>query len=65
MTATRIYTVTDGDTDEKYLIRAASQAQAIAHVSRRFRAAVASQEQLVRLLDEDVQVEDAGKAVAA
>ena len=58
---TRIYTVTDSDNDDKYLVRAASQAQAIAHVSRRFRATVATQEQLVRLLDEDVPVEDAGK----
>jgi uncharacterized membrane protein YdfJ with MMPL/SSD domain len=58
VTQTRIYVVTDGDTDDKYLVRAASSAQAIAHVSQRFGAAVATQEQLVRLLDEDVPVED-------
>jgi len=66
MTATRIYVVTDSDnTDEKYLVRAASRAQAIAHVSRRFGAEVASQEQLVRLLDDDVPVETAGVQAAA
>lgn len=58
MTQTRIYTVTDGETDEKYLVRASSVAQAVAHVSKRFRANVASQEELVRLLDEDIDVED-------
>lgn len=58
MTQTRIYAVTDGDTDEKYLVRASSAAQAMAHVSKRFRAAVATQEQLVRLLDENTPVEN-------
>lgn len=58
MTQTRIYTVTDGDTDEKYLVRAASVAQAVAHVSKRFRAAVASQDQLVKLLGDGIEVED-------
>lgn len=57
MTPTRIYTVTDGETDEKYLVRAATTAQAIAHVSRRFRAAVATQEHLVTMLDAGVPVE--------
>jgi len=46
MSQTRIYAVTDGDTDEKYLVR-----------SKRFRAAVATQEQLVTLLDEGIDVE--------
>ncbi|QEE24554.1 hypothetical protein CS053_08590 [Rhodanobacter glycinis] len=54
---TRIYAVTDGDTDEKYLVRASTTAPAIAHVSKRFGAAVATQEQLVRWLDEGVEVE--------
>lgn len=57
MSQTRIYAVTDGDTDEKYLVRASTTAQAIAHVSKRFRAAVATQEQLVTLLDEGIDVE--------
>jgi len=57
MTQTRIYAVTDGDTDEKYLVRASTTAQAVAHVSKRFRAAVATQEQLVTLLDEGIDVE--------
>jgi hypothetical protein len=57
MSQTRIYAVTDGDTDEKYLVRASTTAQAVAHVSKRFRAAVATQEQLVELLADDVEVE--------
>jgi hypothetical protein len=57
MSQTRIYAVTDGDTDEKYLVRASTTAQAVAHVSKRFRAAVATQEQLVTLLDEGIDVE--------
>lgn len=57
MTQTRIYAVTDGDTDERFLVRASTTAQAIAHVSKRFRAAVATQEQLVQWLDDDVDVE--------
>ena len=65
MTATRIYVVTDSETDDKRLVRAASRAQAIAHVSRRFGAEVASQEQLVHLLDDNVPVETAGVRAAA
>jgi len=57
MSQTRIYAVTDGDTDEKYLVRASTTAQAIAHVSKRFAATVATQEQLVTLLDEGIDVE--------
>lgn len=57
MSQIRIYAVTDGDTNEKYLVRASTTAQAIAHVSKRFVAAVASQEQLVKFLDEGVEVE--------
>lgn len=59
MTTTRIYVVTDSETEAKRLVRAASRAQAIAHVSQRFGAAVATQEQLVALLDDQVQVETA------
>lgn len=59
MSTTRIYVVTDSETDAKRLVRASSRAQAIAHVSQRFGAAVATQEQLVKLLDDQVQVETA------
>lgn len=64
MSATRIYVVTDSETDNKRLVRAASRAQAIAHVSQRFGAAVATQEQLVTLLDDEVMVETAKEAQA-
>ena len=57
MTQTRIYTVTDGDTDEKYLVRAGTTAQAIAHVSKRFHAAVATQDELVKLIADGAEVE--------
>jgi len=49
--STRIYLVTDQQTQAKRLIRAASQAQAIRHaVASRFGAEVASQNDLVTLL---------------
>ena len=57
MTQTRIYAVTDGDTDEKYLVRASTTAQAVAHVSKRFAATVATQDELVELLAGGVEVE--------
>ena len=57
MSQVRIYTVTDGETTEKYLVRAASVAQAIAHVSKRFAATVATQDELVELLAGGVEVE--------
>lgn len=44
MSTTRIYVVTDSETDAKRLVRAGSRAQAITHVSQRFGAAVATQE---------------------
>lgn len=64
MSAIRIYVVTDSETDNKRLVRAASRAQAIAHVSQRFGAAVATQEQLVALLDDQVMVETAKETQA-
>ena len=57
MTPTRIYAVTDAETGAKHLVRAASAAQAVAHVSRRFTAQVASQEDLVAIVASGVQVE--------
>lgn len=59
-TATRIYKVTtDGKPDR--LVRAASQAQAINHVSRpMFSATPAEQDDLVALVGKGVAVEVAG-----
>lgn len=60
MSKTRIYTVLDEDTDKRRLVRATNNAQAVRHVtSNRFAAAVTPQEQLVRLLGEGVEIEDA------
>jgi hypothetical protein len=62
MSKTRIYAVRDNDTEDKYLVRASSAAQAIAHVTTRFAAGVASQETLVQWLDDGIEVETAKKA---
>lgn len=59
MTA-RIYVVQDTETDEKALVRAANQSQALRHVVKhRFVVAVASQEELVKLLEDGTTVETA------
>lgn len=58
MSQSRIYTVIDSESTDKHLVRASSAAQAIAHVSKRFSAAVASQDELVHLLGASVAVED-------
>lgn len=56
---TRIYTVTDEETNAVALVRAGTRTQAIAHVvSRRFRAAVADQDALVKHIGDGVPVED-------
>lgn len=61
MTTARIYTVTDTSSEEApRLVRAISRAHAIKHVTRPFRAEVASQDTLVRLLGDGVEVENAG-----
>jgi hypothetical protein len=57
MSNTRIYYVLDAETGDKFLVRAASVAQSIAHVSKRFTAQVATQDQLVQLVG-DVDVEE-------
>lgn len=55
---TRIYTVSDGNTDR--LVRSASRAGALAHVARStFKTRVATQEDLETLLTSGVKVEDA------
>lgn len=61
MTKARIYIVRDTETeDTPRLVRAISQSQAVKHVTRPFVASVATQDQLVQLLSENVEVEDAG-----
>jgi len=57
VTTTRIYLVTDAESDVKHLVRAATTAQAVAHVSQRFTAAVATQDDLVGAVADGIQVE--------
>jgi hypothetical protein len=64
---TRIYVVTamdnDGNTADEFLVKAASQAQAIRHVvGEMFHAEVAEQEDLVRLVGAGKKVGVAGAA---
>jgi hypothetical protein len=64
--STRIYLVTDIETNKHRLIRAANQAQAIRHAAQtRFDIEVAGQDDLVSLLTHGVPVELAtGQATA-
>lgn len=64
--STRIYLVTDIETNKHRLIRAANQAQAIRHAAQtRFDIEVAGQDDLVSLLTHGVPVEMAtGQATA-
>ena len=63
--STRIYLVTDRETQAKRLIRAGSQAQAIRHaVQGRFEATVASQDDLLGLLAAGQAVESAAPQAA-
>ena len=64
--STRIYLVTDTETNKHRLIRAANQAQAIRHAAQtRFDIEVAGQDDLVSLLTHGVPVERAtGQATA-
>lgn len=58
--STRIYVVQDTETDEKALVRAANQAQALRHVVKnRFAVGLASQDTLVELLESGATVETA------
>lgn len=62
MSKTRIYTVHDEELEQRALVRAISAAQALSYVTRpRFAAAVATQEQLVRMLGQGEVVRDATK----
>ena len=59
--STRIYVVTDTETNKHRLIRAANQAQAIKYVAQtRFDIEVAGQDDLVSLLTSGVPIELAG-----
>jgi hypothetical protein len=59
--STRIYVVTDIETNRHRLIRAGNQAQAIRHAAQtRFDIEVAGQEDLVNLLTNGVPIELAG-----
>jgi len=64
--STRIYLVTDIETNKHRLIRAANQAQAIRHAAQtRFDIEVAGQDDLVSLLTHGVPVELATGQTAA
>ena len=59
--STRIYLVTDVETNKHRLIRAGNQAQAIRHAAQtRFDIEVAGQDDLVSLLQAGIPVEPAG-----
>ena len=59
--STRIYVVTDIETNRHRLIRAGNQAQAIRHAAQtRFDIEVANQDDLVNLLTNGVPIELAG-----
>jgi hypothetical protein len=64
--STRIYLVTDTETNKHRLIRAANQAQAIRHAAQtRFDIEVAGQDDLVSLLTSGIPVElSSGPATA-
>ena len=60
----RIYVVHDEDLDQRVLVRATTAAQAITFVTRpRFAAAVATQDQLVKMLGAGQGVRDATEPV--
>ena len=64
--STRIYVVTDVETNRHRLIRAGNQAQAIRHAAQtRFDIEVAGQEDLVSLLTNGIPIELAGAPATA
>jgi hypothetical protein len=64
--STRIYLVTDVETNRHRLIRAGNQAQAIRHAAQtRFDIEVAGQEDLVSLLTNGIPIELAGAGATA
>ena len=66
MSTTRIYLVTDTETNKHRLIRAGNQAQAIRHAAKTsFDIEVAGQDDLVSLLSHGIPVELAGGPATA
>jgi hypothetical protein len=64
--STRIYVVTDTETNRHRLIRAANQAQAIKYAAQtRFDIEVAGQDDLVSLLTNGIPIELAGAGATA
>lgn len=64
--STRIYLVTDVETNKHRLIRAGNQSQAIRHAAQtRFDIEVAGQDDLVSLLTSGIPVEMAGAGATA
>ena len=64
--STRIYVVTDTETNRHRLIRAANQAQAIKYAAQtRFDLEVAGQDDLVSLLTNGIPIELAGAGATA
>ena len=64
--STRIYVVTDTETNKHRLIRAANQAQAIKYAAQtRFDIEVAGQDDLVSLLTNGIPIELAGAGATA
>ena len=61
MTERRIYRVTKAEGIPDRLIEAANAAQAIRHATSPFKATLATQADLVRLIKEGVEVEKAGE----
>lgn len=63
--STRVYMVHDLDLDQRVLVRASTASQAIrAVVTPRFAAAVATQDQLIRMAGAGEAIVDASKALA-
>lgn len=62
MSATRIYLVTDADTADQRLVRAATAAQAIRYCASRFQARPVSVEEAIELRDKKVPVEGVAAA---
>jgi hypothetical protein len=61
-TPSRIYMVTNSDdVADRRLVRASTQAQALRYVFQPFEARIASQDDLVALLADSVEIEDGTK----
>lgn len=60
--ATRIYLVTGPEGEPDRLVRAKSPAGAVGHVTKPFKAAIATQDELVRLVADGTEIEKADLA---